>query len=37
MMSGLTAWIKDLLLRLLARLLALGHPVNASGNNASQR
>ncbi len=36
-MRGLTAWLKDLVLRLLARLVALGHPVNASGNNTSQR
>lgn len=37
MIRALTAWLKSLALRLLTRILAAGHPTNASGNNMSQR
>ncbi len=35
--TGRAIGARELVLRLLARVVALGHPTNASGNNRSQR
>ena len=35
--TGRAIGARELLLRLIARVVALGHPTNASGNNRSQR